>query len=247
MKLTPPQPHRASTLGPPLRGTDVLLVIVLILAFDTMAELTIAAAIGDATPAARNNSDIAWGALASLNVLAAIWLVFLRRRGLALADLGYTRSVGRWAMLGIALGLALVPLEYALYQEVYRIFDIAEETSWWLLPGAPHTGVLEGLTVLLYSGIIVPVAEELLFRGIVFRWARRRFSFWPAALASSALFGLAHVWIDAIVAAGLMGLVLAWLYERSGSLAPAILMHQAFNLAIVAIALGIEWLGRVGL
>jgi CAAX protease family protein len=99
---------------------------------------------------------------------------------------------------------------------------------------------------LAYSAIIVPIAEELLFRGVIFRWLWQRLSFWPAAVASSALFGLAHVWIDSIVAAGAMGLVLAWLYERSRSLAPSILMHQTFNAAIVAAALAIEWLGLAG-
>ena len=245
MKLPLP-PQLLSPLGPPLRGTDVLLVIALILAFDTVAEWAIAALIGDATPAARNNSDIAWAGLASANIMVAIWLILLRRRGFALADLGYTATVGRWAALGIALGLALVPIEYALYQELFDLFEIDQSTSWWLLPGAPHTGLLEGVTVLAYSAIIVPIAEELLFRGVIFRWLRQRFSFWPAAVASAALFGLAHVWIDSMIAAGAMGLVLAWLYERSGSLAPSILMHQTFNAAIVVAAMAIEWLGLAG-
>jgi len=242
MKLRAPY-----ALGRPLSGFDVLLVLAIIFGLDIVATWMIDALIGEDTPTARNNSDIAWTAFASLNTLAAIWFVILRRRGFTLSDLGYTTIVRRWALIGIALGLALVPVEYALYQEAYRLLDIRHEGGWWQLPGAPHTSGLEGLTVLVYSGIIVPVAEELLFRGVVFRWLRQRFAFWPSAVASAALFGWVHVWLDAMVAAGVMGIILAWLYERSRSLAPAILTHQAFNLAVVTLALAAEWTDVPGL
>ena len=102
--------------------------------------------------------------------------------------------------------------------------------------------------MLLYGGFLVPLSEELLFRGLLFRWLRQRLDFWPAALISAAAFGLAHIRFDQMVVAGLLGLPLAWLYERSRSLAPAILMHQVYNSLVLMLTFAVVWLpaGREG-
>lgn len=63
-------------------------------------------------------------------------------------------------------------------------------------------------------GIAAPLSEELLFRGILFERLRMALPFFWAALGSAAFFGLVHGnWAQGIYAA-LMGLILAWLYEK---------------------------------
>jgi membrane protease YdiL (CAAX protease family) len=93
--------------------------------------------------------------------------------------------------------------------------------------------------LLLYAGL-VPLAEELFFRGTVFVGLRRfaRLSFWPAALIPAIGFGLGHLYQAPtlalklgvfIVTAG-TGVVLAWLVEQArGSLWPAIVLHMGLN------------------
>ena len=90
--------------------------------------------------------------------------------------------------------------------------------------------------------LVVPVVEELAFRGLLYRWiiARRfeavplaRFS-WIALLASSLLFGLMHQrWL----AGALAGAVFAVLMVRSGRLSDAIVAHMAANALIVGWAI----------
>ena len=79
-------------------------------------------------------------------------------------------------------------------------------------------------------GLFVPFVEELVFRGLVYGKMRRLFSFRVAAAVSAALFALYHGNIVQLVYAFPMGLLLAWSYERWGSLSAPVLLHIGANL-----------------
>jgi uncharacterized protein len=79
--------------------------------------------------------------------------------------------------------------------------------------------------------VVAPVAEEVFFRGFLFGALRRR-GLVVAALVSGLAFGLAHVAsspIGFIVPLGTLGVMLALLYERTGSLYPSIGLHTLNN------------------
>lgn len=84
--------------------------------------------------------------------------------------------------------------------------------------------------------IAAPIAEELFFRGVLFRSIRDRHGFWPGALLSSVVFGLGHYvaspWPDAVLLQGVMvftGVGLCLVYEWRKSLLSCIAAHIAFN------------------
>ncbi|MGM9482525.1 lysostaphin resistance A-like protein [Roseateles sp. NT4] len=81
----------------------------------------------------------------------------------------------------------------------------------------------------LTACLIAPLVEEMLFRGIILRSFLRQYERWPAILGSALLFGLSHMNIYQCVAASVVGLVIGWLYERTRSLWPGILLHAAYN------------------
>ena len=85
------------------------------------------------------------------------------------------------------------------------------------------------LIMLVFGGVIVPIAEEILFRGLLYSWLRQNLRIWPAILISSALFGVLHGEISIAGATFLMGIILAWIYEKSTSLWPAISIHIINN------------------
>ena len=76
--------------------------------------------------------------------------------------------------------------------------------------------------MLILGGLLVPIAEELFFRGVLYTWLRDSFGIWIAIPGSALVFGLLHGEISVAGATFVMGLVLAWLYERSNSLWPSI-------------------------
>ena len=88
--------------------------------------------------------------------------------------------------------------------------------------------------------VLAPLAEEFFFRGLLYGWLRGFAPFWLTALITSVLFGLAHGEIAHAIAAGILGLALAYIRERSGSLWPPIAAHVVNNLiAVATVPLGI--------
>lgn len=77
--------------------------------------------------------------------------------------------------------------------------------------------------------VLAPILEEMLFRGIILRSFLLQYTRKRAFIYSSLVFGAAHLNIYQFTAAFLVGLVLAWVYERTRSLWPCILLHAAGN------------------
>ncbi len=74
-----------------------------------------------------------------------------------------------------------------------------------------------------------PVLEELLFRGAVTRILLQRYSPAKAIVFSALIFGIFHINPAQIAGATLIGLFLAWIYYRTESLIPCILVHVLNN------------------
>ncbi len=80
----------------------------------------------------------------------------------------------------------------------------------------------------LYACIIAPITEELFFRGMLLRTfgrANQRF----AIIASSAFFGLAHGNLPQFLLAFLLGIFLAHIDLKHGSLIPSVIVHMFIN------------------
>jgi uncharacterized protein len=95
------------------------------------------------------------------------------------------------------------------------------------------------LILVLLAVVVAPVTEELLFRGWIYTSLRHRFGLWSAVIASSIVFALAHYDETHIYALAVfpVGLALAGLRERTGSIKASIIFHAVYNLAAVAISL----------
>lgn len=92
--------------------------------------------------------------------------------------------------------------------------------------------------ILILVGMIVPVGEEIFFRGFVYG-TLRRWGVVPGTLLSAIYFGAVHEQIVHFLPIALLGIVLALLYERTGSLIPSMAVHGINNVvAILAIVYG---------
>lgn len=96
------------------------------------------------------------------------------------------------------------------------------------------------MLLVLVAGL-VPLAEELFFRGMVYPLMRRRLGA-PAAVAlNAAFFAAAHFIPLLIPGLFVVGLLLAYLRERSGSIWPGVCLHALQNsLAMVSIAVALS-------
>ncbi|MBI4858897.1 MAG: CPBP family intramembrane metalloprotease [Candidatus Riflebacteria bacterium] len=151
--------------------------------------------------------------------------------------LGLAGGGRRWAPLA---ALLIAPLHGLWIEAFYRFlqarqgFDresIVQSGRLWAEPIATHGAA--ALVVVLALVVVAPIVEETLFRGVLFTALRHaRFSRWGAIVASALLFSLIHPPLDAVAVIPL-GMALAWVYERTGSLAAPVLLHGLANAAVL--------------
>lgn len=93
---------------------------------------------------------------------------------------------------------------------------------------------------LITTCVLAPVLEEMLFRGLILRSFLAQYPPHQAILGSALLFGAAHLNIYQGVVGLLLGLLTGWLYLRSRSLWPGVLLHMAYNSLISVMSRGAE-------
>lgn len=86
---------------------------------------------------------------------------------------------------------------------------------------------------LIGLGVIAPAAEELLFRGLVYRRFREFNSVIGSMLWASLLFALLHGNLVQGIYAFVVGFLMCYVYERYGSLKAPVVMHMASNVTAV--------------
>lgn len=126
-----------------------------------------------------------------------------------------------WAALA-ALG-SILPSEW-LVEQMQHTMPEAQEKLFEQIMAQP-IGYIS-------IGIVAPLAEEMVFRGAILRKLLGRFGekwHWVAILISAVIFGAVHGNIPQFVHAALIGLLLGWMYYRTGSILPGVLLHWVNN------------------
>jgi membrane protease YdiL (CAAX protease family) len=186
--------------------------------------------------------------------LVGLWIGFLgavvmasrwRGSGSVVADMGLRFQ---WwdPLVGVGVGLAgqyiLVNLLYLPWEHVDP--GLSKELA---QPAKHLTGGFPGVDLAVIAALtvlVVPVVEELFFRGLVLRGFLRLFAgagrvLGPllAITTTGIVFGLAHAELLELLGLAAFGIVLSSMAYRFERLGPGIFAHATFNLvAIVGIA-----------
>lgn len=101
-------------------------------------------------------------------------------------------------------------------------------------------------TQILSLGILIPISEELVFRGLMFKRLRERTNFRQAAIYSAVVFGIFHGNLVQMIYGIILGLMLAYVYEKYGSVKAPILAHIVMNIiSVVATKYNVyEWMTK---
>ena len=169
-------------------------------------------------------------------LLLVSWLLVLRPNALAALPRFPGPDPGRAVRMGMGwgivawIGASLASAAVVTVLEALGV-DVAPQAAEQAL------GLVEPWVAVLAIVILAPIAEELFFRGVVFNAFLRERGPRLAYLGSAALFAVIHLSIVALIPIFLLGLALAWVYDRTGSILAPIVMHAVVNGASVLIAL----------
>lgn len=83
-----------------------------------------------------------------------------------------------------------------------------------------------------FYGILSPVVEETVFRGVVYNSLSRNITRTMGIVGSALLFGAFHGNVVQMIYASIMGVVLAYVYQKYRNLFAPILLHGAANVAV---------------
>jgi membrane protease YdiL (CAAX protease family) len=136
---------------------------------------------------------------------------------------------GGFSMNTLGLGCGLLMAAYglillhnaALYylgvdtqgEQILKIFSELESPIWFVLVAV----------------VLAPLVEEIFFRGFLFQGFRQRYGWKGGVLLSSFIFGAAHLDPVAFLPTFVLGAVIAYIYHRSNSLWPGIILHVLVN------------------
>jgi uncharacterized protein len=156
-------------------------------------------------------------------LLFALYKLLLRRLGDRRHDDLPLAGAGRDLALGTLGAFVLMTLMVGIAAAlgVYRILGWGGMANWVL--------------VLFGGGVGAAFVEELIFRGILFRWIEEFGGSWLALAVTSALFGLAHIgndgatWFSSVAIAIEAGLLLGGVYMLTRSLWAPIGLHFGWN------------------
>jgi hypothetical protein len=172
------------------------------------------------------------GQLAQSGLLVIVQLTYLLPvliifawRGINWKSIGFGKF--QWSTLNIGCGLLIVSYLIILVHnitltalgietqgdEISQLLELLESPVWFFLVGA----------------VLAPLVEEIFFRGFLFQGLRTRYGWVSGMLISSAIFAVAHLDPASLIPTFILGSLLAYLYHRSNSVWPGVILHMAVN------------------
>ena len=160
--------------------------------------------------------------------------IFLRASGKTWRNtFGFSNPpVGRAILLGLCAALLFLPVGMVLQEISIRILtwlNVSTEAQVAVEEFNKSVFWVNRAYLVFLAIVLAPFAEEIMFRGILYAVIRKsgfpRLALWISAFCFAVIHGNAPIFLPLLV----LGLVLAWLYERTGNLLASITAHSVFN------------------
>lgn len=94
----------------------------------------------------------------------------------------------------------------------------------------------------LFAAIAGPVVEELFFRGFMYGALRKYIGIFWATMVTAVLFSALHTNVVGFFPIMILGIALAYIYEKTGTLVSSITLHTIHNLTMVSFVLLVKQL-----
>ena len=156
--------------------------------------------------------------------LIPVLTVFAYRR-ISLGSLGFGKF--EWSTLGLGCGLlmgsyVLIMIHNGLLmvlgvetqgEEILQILAKLDSPVWLIIVGV----------------IFAPIVEEIFFRGFLFQGFRQKYGWVRGGLLSATVFAIGHLDPVSLIPTFILGILLAYMYHRSNSVWPGIILHFLVN------------------
>jgi len=182
--------------------------------------------------------------IADIAVISAILFYVLKERRQKVDSLGLTPKrffvnirYGILAYVGLMPILAVVMFGTT---NLFRYFNIPVEPQPVLIILKEETHIPSLVYMCFFTSLLGPVLEEIFFRGFLYGVLKKRAGVFWGIFLSAAFFAYIHANLASFFPILCLGILLAYLYERTGSLIPSITVHAIHNSLSLAFLLFIK-------
>ena len=167
-------------------------------------------------------------------LLALIPALFFFKRDQAARRYGGLLHEKSRQRLGLGEGILLFVMGSALAQYINMAVNLllmgSDASMKYQNTIERMTGGKTLISMICWIGIVAPLAEEAIFRWLIFLRLRDNLRLITAAVLSGVLFGIYHGNLVQGIYASILGTVFALLLEWSGSLWSSVLLHMGANI-----------------
>ncbi len=170
-----------------------------------------------------------------MNFLAVAFIIFLVKfmhsqdlQVLGLTRRNFLKNIGYAIIAYIAFIPVLVAINYATHYVTQLIgYDAPTQDVVKMFMAEKEMPIL--LLGFFAASIVAPVAEEIIFRGFAYSALKKTMGVFWSIVLTSLIFSVLHAHVVGIVPIFALGVLLAYLYERTGSLIAPITVHMIHN------------------
>ena len=174
-----------------------------------------------------------------LDLLAVIFIIYfavvkyggkLQSLGLSVKNFSANLFYGLW---GYVASVPLLIAALAVIMLIVKITGYVPEKQPVVELFMKETNVSFLFFSTLFAAIIGPAIEEIFFRGFMYKALKRHIGLLGAALLTSVIFAALHTNIVGFLPIFMLGLLLVYLYEKTGTLVASMTVHITHNLGMV--------------
>ena len=188
--------------------------------------------------------SLRWYALVGEPLLLLFLFLFFKIRKQSFTErTGFQKCAPVMLLAGVLLGVG----SRLIFDSVDLVIPL--KTGGWTSANAfydlfisDNTKGLSAVLCLTAGGLFIPIAEEVIFRGLAFRHLMRIWPFAVSAVVLSVIFGALHWPPFFMIMIGVWSVGLCLQADRSGSIVPGVVSHVIFNLAVYSMpCLGLHY------
>jgi len=174
-----------------------------------------------------------------LDLLAVIFIIYfavvkyggkLQSLGLSVKNFSVNLFYGLWGYIA-AVPILIVSLAIIMF--IVKITGYVPEKQPVVELFIKETNVSFLFFSTLFAAIIGPAIEEIFFRGFMYKALKRHIGLLGAALLTSVIFAALHTNVVGFLPIFMLGLLLVYLYEKTGTLVASMTVHITHNLGMV--------------